>query len=45
MPHITIKLIEGKTEKQKQLLTKKIIEDVVEIAKCNKKVVSVAFED
>ncbi|MFC1820186.1 4-oxalocrotonate tautomerase family protein [Thermodesulfobacteriota bacterium] len=45
MPHIIVKLIPGKSEKQKKQLANKIVKDVAEIVKCEEKVVSVAFEE
>ncbi|MBM9606248.1 tautomerase family protein [Desulfopila inferna] len=45
MPHIIIKLYPGRSEDQKAELTEKIVEQVVRIAKCEEKVVSVAFEE
>ena len=45
MPHIIVKLYPGRTEEQKKRLTNEIVKDVVAIAKCEEKVVSVAFEE
>ena len=45
MPHIIVKLYPGRTEQQKKQLTDEIVKDVVTIAKCEKKSVSVAFEE
>ncbi len=45
MPHISIKLYPGRTEEQKKQLADKIAENVVAIAKCDEKEVSVAFEE
>ena len=45
MPHITIKLYPGRSDDQKKELANEIVKDVVAIAKCEKKVVSVAFEE
>ena len=45
MPHIIVKLYPGRSEEQKKKLANEIVKDVVEIAKCEKKVVSVAFEE
>jgi 4-oxalocrotonate tautomerase len=45
MPHVIVKLYPGRTEEQKQLLTEAIVRDVVEIAKCAEKSVSVALEE
>ncbi|MCP4371080.1 MAG: 4-oxalocrotonate tautomerase [Deltaproteobacteria bacterium] len=45
MPHIIVKLYPGRSEEQKKQLANEIAKDVVKIAKCEKKVVSVAFEE
>jgi 4-oxalocrotonate tautomerase len=45
MPHVIVKLYPGRTEEQKMRLTEEIVRDVVEIAKCEEKSVSVAFVD
>jgi len=45
MPHIIVKLYPGRTDEQKRRLANEIVKDVVEIAKCEKKSVSVAFEE
>jgi 4-oxalocrotonate tautomerase len=45
MPHIIVKLYPGRTEEQKRKLTDEIVKDVVEIAKCEEKSVSVAIEE
>ena len=45
MPHIIIKLYPGRSEEQKIRLAEKIAEDVVSIAKCEEKSVSVAIEE
>ncbi len=45
MPHIIVKLYPGRSEEQKTELAEKIAEDVVAIAKCEEKTVSVAFEE
>ena len=45
MPHVIVKLWPGRTEDQKKQLAKEIVNDVVAITKCEKKVVSVAFEE
>ena len=45
MPHVIVKLHPGRTEKQKRRLTEAIVRDVVEIAKCAEKSVSVALEE
>ena len=45
MPHIIVKLYPGRSEEQKKQLAKEIVKDVVKIEECEKKVVSVAFEE
>ncbi|MDY6792204.1 MAG: tautomerase family protein [Thermodesulfobacteriota bacterium] len=45
MPHIIVKLYPGRSEQQKKQLTDVIVKDVVTIAKCEEKSVSVAFEE
>ncbi|MBN1473090.1 MAG: tautomerase family protein [Syntrophaceae bacterium] len=45
MPHVIVKLYPGRSEEQKKELAEKIAEDVVAIAKCEEKTVSVAFEE
>jgi 4-oxalocrotonate tautomerase len=45
MPHVIIKLYPGRTEGQKLRLADEIVRDVVEIAKCAEKSVSVAIEE
>ncbi|MCP3874008.1 MAG: 4-oxalocrotonate tautomerase [Desulfobacteraceae bacterium] len=45
MPHIIVKLYPGRSEQAKKELTKKIVENVVEIAECKETAVSVAFEE
>ena len=45
MPHIIIKLYPGRTEEQKQNLAEAITKDVVSIAECEEKSVSVAIEE
>jgi len=45
MPHIIVKLYPGRSEEQKKELAEKIAQDVVAIAKCEEKTVSVAFEE
>ncbi len=45
MPHIIVKLYPGRSEQQKKQLTDEIVKDVVTIAKCEEKSVSVAFEE
>jgi 4-oxalocrotonate tautomerase len=45
MPHVIVKLYPGRSEQQKKLLAEEIVKDVVAIAKCEVKSVSVAFEE
>jgi 4-oxalocrotonate tautomerase len=45
MPHIIIKMLPGRTEDQKTRLAKAITKDVMEIAVCEEKSVSIAFEE
>ena len=45
MPHVIVKLLPGRSEQQKTRLAEEIVRDVVAIAKCEEKSVSVAFEE
>ena len=45
MPHVIVKLYPGRSEKQKQKLAEAIAKDIVTIAKCEDKSVSVAIEE
>ncbi len=45
MPHIIVKLYPGRSEEQKSKLAEEITKDVIAIAKCDEKTVSVAFEE
>ena len=45
MPHIIVKLYPGRSEEKKKHLANTIVKDIVEIVGCEKKVVSVAFEE
>ena len=45
MPHIIVKLYPGRAEEQKRNLVNAIVKDVVSIAQCEERVVSVAFEE
>jgi 4-oxalocrotonate tautomerase len=45
MPHVIVKLLPGRSEQQKTRLAEEIVKDVVAIAKCEEKSVSVAFEE
>ena len=45
MPHVIVKLYPGRSDEQKKQLADEIVKDVVAIAKCAEKSVSVAFEE
>jgi 4-oxalocrotonate tautomerase len=45
MPHVTVKLLPGRTEQQKARLATAIVKDVVAIAGCGEDAVSVAIEE
>ncbi len=45
MPHVIVKLYPGRSEQQKIRLAEAIAEDVVTIANCDEKSVSVAIEE
>jgi 4-oxalocrotonate tautomerase len=45
MPHVIVKLYPGRSEDQKTQLAEEIVKDVVSVAKCDEKSVSVAFEE
>jgi 4-oxalocrotonate tautomerase len=45
MPHVIVKLNPGRSEQQKTRLAQEIVKDVVAIAKCEEKSVSVAIEE
>jgi 4-oxalocrotonate tautomerase len=45
MPHIIVKLYPGRSDEQKTRLAEEIVKDVVTIAQCEEKSVSVAFEE
>ncbi len=45
MPHVIVKLYPGRSEEQKIKLADEIVKDVVAIAKCDEKSVSVAFDE
>ena len=45
MPHVIVKLYPGRSEEQKKKLAEEIVKDVVAIAKCEEKSVSVAIEE
>ena len=45
MPHVIVKLYPGRTNEQKKQLANEIVKEVVAIAKCEEKSVSVALEE
>ena len=45
MPHVIVKLYPGRSEEQKVRLVEEIVKDIVAIAKCEEKSVSVAIEE
>jgi 4-oxalocrotonate tautomerase len=45
MPHVIVKLYPGRSEEQKTRLAEEIAKDVVAIAKCEEKSVSVAIQE
>ena len=45
MPHIIINLYPGRTTEQKNQLAREIVKNVTQIAVCEEKSVSVAFEE
>jgi 4-oxalocrotonate tautomerase len=45
MPHVIVKLYPGRSDQQKTRLAEEIAKDVVAIAGCKEKSVSVAFEE
>ena len=45
MPHVIVKLLPGRSEQQKTRLAEKIVKDVVAIAQCEEKSVSVAIAE
>jgi len=45
MPHVIVKLYPGRSDQVKKQLVEAIVKDVVAIAKCEEKVVSVAIEE
>jgi len=45
MPHVTVKLYPGRSEEQKSRLAEAIVKDVVALARCEEKSVSVAIEE
>ena len=45
MPHVIVKMFPGRNEAQKQRLCDQIVKDIMEIAECEEKTVSVAIEE
>ena len=45
MPHVIVKFYPGRSDEQKTRLAEEIVKDVVTIAKCEEKSVSVVFEE
>jgi 4-oxalocrotonate tautomerase len=45
MPHVIVTLYPGRSEQQKARLAEEIVKDLVAIAKCEEKSVSVAIEE
>jgi 4-oxalocrotonate tautomerase len=45
MPHVTVKLYPGRSERQKTRLTEEIVRDVVTVLNCSEDSVSVAIEE
>jgi 4-oxalocrotonate tautomerase len=45
MPHVIVKLYPGRSKEQKKQLASEIVKKVTEIAVCEEKSVSVAFEE
>jgi 4-oxalocrotonate tautomerase len=45
MPHVIVKLYPGRTDEQKKEMAARIVKDIAAVAKCDEKVVSVAFEE
>ena len=45
MPHVIVKFHPGRSDQQKERLAEEIVRDVVAIAECEEKFVSVAFEE
>ena len=45
MPHVIVKLYPGRSDEQKIKLANEIVKDVVAIANCDEKDVSVAFDE
>jgi 4-oxalocrotonate tautomerase len=45
MPHVIIKLFPGRTEEQKETLTRRVVDVIEETAGVDEKAVSVSFEE
>jgi 4-oxalocrotonate tautomerase len=45
MPHVIVKLLPGRTEDQKNRLAEAITRDLMDIAVCEEKSISIAFEE
>jgi 4-oxalocrotonate tautomerase len=45
MPHVLVKLVPGKSERQKTRLAEEITKQVVKVLNCGEDAVSVAFEE
>ncbi|WP_027362358.1 tautomerase family protein [Desulfospira joergensenii] len=45
MPHIIVKLYPGRSESEKQELTRKIVENVIEVTGCKERSVSLAIQE
>lgn len=45
MPHVTVKLYPGRSEEQKNRLAEQIVKDIIAVANCQEKSVSVAIEE
>jgi 4-oxalocrotonate tautomerase len=45
MPHIAVKLAPGRSEEQKQELTRRIVQDVVDVLHVSEDVVSLTMEE
>ena len=45
MPHVIVKMYPGRSEAQKRMLAEEIVKDLVSIAGCKERSVSVAFEE
>ncbi len=45
MPHIAVKLAPGRSEQQKQQLTRRIVQDVIDVLHVSEDVVSLTMEE